>query len=247
MYDLTQFSLQDATEVGAALRSFGQEADSLETVAQRSVRYFYDTLADPHTGQPACALVRFFKTHAYGELPTDVQTQAKGVLGQTDMLFPSVKCLTLLATVGDRPAWNHRRYSQGHQAIPLTSTHGVQEIPMIAQLIRSFGLEINSIVDPDPRLLIELERKTYNVFFIPQAMGSAFIPAQSTFISAFGIKSVLGFGGMLPSGNLFTIILFTKVAVPVATARLFKALPLNIKMAILPFENTQVFCPQIPA
>ncbi|MEM7063060.1 MAG: hypothetical protein AAF572_07845 [Cyanobacteria bacterium P01_B01_bin.77] len=246
MYDLTRFNLQNATDIGAALRRLGQGADTIETVAQRSVRYFYDNLIDPQTGQSACALARFFKTHAYGNLPSDLQMQAIRSLGQVDALAPEVKCLTLLGTVGDQLDWNDRRASQGHQVIPLTSARGVKKIPMMSQLIQSFGLEINSVVAPKPALLMELERKTYNVFFIPKAAGSEYIPSQYDFVNPFDIKSVLGFGGMLPSGNLFTIILFTKVAVPDTTAQLFKSLPLNIKMAIIPFSAHQTFCPQQP-
>ncbi|MGD1857913.1 MAG: hypothetical protein ACFB2W_27065 [Leptolyngbyaceae cyanobacterium] len=243
MYDLTRFNLQNATDISTALRGFGQTANTVETVAQRSVRYLYDSFIDPKTGQSACALVRFFKTHSYGELPVELQLQTQKALEHPGELSPEVKCLTLLATIGERPAWNDRRASQEHQVIPLTSAKGVQEIPMIAQLIRSFGLEINSVVSPDPGLLMELERKTYNVFFIPQAAGSEFIPSQDSFVKPFGIKSVIGFGGVLPSGNLFAIILFSKVPVPDSTAHLFKTLPLNIKMAIMALDRTHTFCP----
>ena len=240
MYDLTQFSLQDATDIGADLRRLGQGADSLETIAQRSVRYFYNKLIDHHNGQPGCALVRFFKTHSYKDLPTELQTRADR-LNQPQFISPDVKCLTLLATAGEHASWNDRRLSRGHQVIPLTSAEGVREIPMISQLIHSFGLDINNVVAPDPSILIELERKTCNVFFIPDAINSEFIPDQNSFVSCFKIKSVLGFGGMLPSGNFFAIILFTKVAIPNSTARLFKVLPLNIKMAIMPFDVYQTF------
>ncbi|MEM6254883.1 MAG: hypothetical protein AAF821_18355 [Cyanobacteria bacterium P01_D01_bin.156] len=242
MYDLVRFSLQDATDIGATLRSFGEGADSIETVSNRCIHYLYNNLIDPQTGKPACALARFFKTHSYGDLSPTLQTHASGSLSTAQALSDSVKCLTLLATVGELPDWNDRHASQGHQAIPLTSAQGVQGIPMIAQLIRSLGLEINSVVAPDPKLLMELERKTYNVFHIPEALGSKYIPGQTNFVVPFGIRSVLGIGGMLASGDLFTIILFTKVAIPETTARLFKTLPLNIKMSILPFSNSQIFC-----
>ena len=85
--------------------------------------------------------------------------------------------------------------------------------------------------------------KTFNFFFVAGAAGIEFIPAQTHFVNPFGIKSVIGFGGMLPSGNLFTIILFTKVTIPEATAQLFKAIPLNIKMAILSLDKAYTFCP----
>ena len=36
------------------------------------------------------------------------------------------------------------------------------------------------------------------------------IPAQENFIIPFGIKSVIGLGSLLPSGEIFIVILFTK-------------------------------------
>ena len=241
MYDLTQLDLQDITDIGIRLRTFGKDADSLETVAARCVQFFYKSLIDPATGKSACALARFFKTHPYGDLPEAIQASADTLASAS--VPDDVKCLTLLASAGDRPEWSDRRKSQGHQAIPLTSESAVRQIPMIAQLIKSFGLDISYVLTPDTHLQIVLEQKTCNVFYIPTAEGSEFIPAQTEFVLPFGIKSVLGFGGMLPSGNLFAVILFSKVAIPHTTAQLFKTLPLTIKMAMLPFDKGQLFQP----
>ncbi len=53
----------------------------------------------------------------------------------------------------------------------------------------------------------------------------------------FGVRSVLGFGGMLPLGDIFCVILFSKVAIPRETAELFRTLALNVKLAALPFQE----------
>jgi hypothetical protein len=242
MYDLTQLTLQNVTDIGIALRSLGKGADSLEMVAERCVQYFQQNFVDPTTGESACALTRFFKTHAYGELPSELQAQAQQVVSIAS-LADSVKCLTLLSTVGDRREWCDRKASSGHQAIPLTSEKAVSQIPMIAQLIRGFGLDIGCVLAPEPERITQLERQTCNVFYIPEAAGSPFIPAQSEFVEPFGIKSVMGFGGILPSGNLFAIILFSKAKIPETTAHLLKILPLSLKMAILPFDKGHLFRP----
>ncbi len=246
MYDLTQLTLQDVTSIGIELRRLGRGVDSLESVAERCVQYFSDNFRDSMTKEPDCALIRFFKTHAYGDLPTTLQTQAQAVLSQSSPLPAEVKCLTLLSTAGVQAEWCDRTASKGHQAIPLSSETTVSQIPMIAQLIKSFGLDISHVLAPDPDLLIDLEQKTCNIFYIPTAAGSKFIPAQDNFVQPFGVKSVLGFGGMLPSGNLFAVILFSKVAIPEASARLFKTLPLSIKMAMIPFDKAALFNP-VPA
>ena len=68
-----------------------------------------------------------------------------------------------------------------------------------------------------------------------------YIPAQENFVVPYGIKSVVGFGGVLPSGNLFAVILFCRVAVPRAAADNFKSLALDVKTAVQPLEDKKVF------
>jgi hypothetical protein len=112
---------------------------------------------------------------------------------------------------------------------------------MISQFIRQLGLEIGTVLEPDPELVVDLEQTTFNVFHVPQAAGSPFVPAQTEFVIPYGVQSVLGFGGMLASGNLLAIIMFSKTPIPRDTADLFKTLALNAKMALLPFEGKAVF------
>ena len=118
---------------------------------------------------------------------------------------------------------------------------------MISQLIKDFGIDISCVLAPESHLLMELERKTCNIFYVPEALSSQHIPAKETFVKPFGIKSVVGFGGMLPAGELFAVILFSKVAIPEETAYLLQTLPLNIKMAMVPFLKKNIFRDLQPA
>ena len=247
MYKLSQLTLEDATEIGSHLRRLGKESDSLEMVASECVQYLHEHLIDPETGESACSLVRFFKTHRYGSLPEKLQLKAREGLSESEALLEDVKCLTLLGTVGERADWCDRTASTGHQAIPLTSEKAVSRIPMISQLIKDFGLDISCVLTPESHLFMEIERKTCNVFYIADALNSQYIPAQDSFVKPFGIKSVVGFGGMLPAGDLFAVILFSKVSVPEETALLLKTLPLNLKMAMVPFLKKNTFRPLQPA
>jgi hypothetical protein len=240
MYDLVSFSKSDAKECGTALRLLGSGVASVEDAGGRIVRHFYDQLGDKQSGRNACALVRLYKTHSYGELDEELQKFADGILGRPPDV-QAVKCLTLLATVGDKPEWNSRKNSKGHKAIPLPSEKVVAQIPMIAQLIKQFGVEASSVIKPDPSLLVDLQQKTYNVFHVPDAKGSPYIPAQQDFVIPMGIKSVVGFGGILASGNLFAVIMFCKVSVPRETADNFKSLALDVKAAVEPLEAGKVF------
>jgi len=86
-----------------------------------------------------------------------------------------------------------------------------------------------------------LQQKTYNVFHVPEAVGSPYVPEQKEFVIPFGIRSVLGFGGILPSGNFFAVILFAKVPISRETAELFKTVTLAVKLAVLPFDDGRIF------
>lgn len=239
MYDLTKFTLKSMTECGAELRKLGSGADSMEEVSDRIVRYLYEKFVDEQTDRPAFTLVRFFKTHLYEELEASLQQQLTAA--SPDQPSDGLKCLTLLATVGDQPKWNSRYASEGHQVIPLASEQMVAQSPMISQLIKQFGLETSSVLSPDPELLVDLEQKTFNVFHVPAAIASPYVPAQQEFVIPYGIQSVLGFGGMLPSGNIIAVILFSKVPISRNTADMFKTLALNTKMAVLPFDRGTIF------
>ena len=244
MFNLSQLSLSDMIECGAALRQLGQDKRSMEEVAEHIVRYLYDHLVDGRTGERACALVRFFKTIPYGGLDEDLRRFAREMLGRPPE-SPAMKCMTLLATAGDRPEWNRRERSRKHQAIPLPSEEGLHLVPIFAQLMGQFELEAGVILrpDPDPDLLLDLEQRTYNVFHVPQARGSPSIPAQDEFVVPFGIESVLGFSGVLPAGDLFAVNLFSRVPISRTTAELFRPLALHVKLAVLPFDGGLVFAP----
>lgn len=240
MYNLAQFSLTEMTECGAAVRKLGVGATTMEEAASKVVRYFYNSFVDPATGQSSLALVRLFKTHDFGALTHELQQTAQSALG-TESIAADLKCLTLLGTVGDRPEWNVRQGSTGHQVIPLPSEQMVSQAPMISQLIQQLGLTINNVIAPQPDMIVDLQERTYNVFHVGQAPDSVYIPAQETFVQPFQIQSVLGFGGVLPSGSLMAVILFAKVPICREVAELFKPLALNVKMAILPFDRGKIF------
>jgi serine phosphatase RsbU (regulator of sigma subunit) len=227
-------------ECGLALRQFGLGVESMEEASNRIVRYLYENFCTKPTGEKSCALVRLLKTHPYEDLEVELAEYARSMLHHYPPL-PAMKCMTLLATVGEQTEWNSRHTSVGHKAIPLASESVVAQIPMISQLIRQLGLDIKTVINPGPDLLVEIEQRKYNVFYVPEAIGNPYIPAQESFVIPFGIKSVLGFGGLLPSGNLFAIIMFLKVQIPHSTAQMFSTLALNVKTALLPFDRGAVF------
>ena len=112
---------------------------------------------------------------------------------------------------------------------------------MISQLIRQIGLNISTVLRPDPALMLDPAKATYNVFYVPEANGSPYIVAQEDFVRRYGIASVVGFGGLAGSGELLATILFSKVRIPPEVAELFKIIGLNARIAMLPLLRKPLF------
>ncbi|MBI3465144.1 MAG: hypothetical protein HY000_19130 [Planctomycetes bacterium] len=239
-YNLSRLALSDVVRCGYAIRQMASRAESMEEVADSVVRHLFDSCLNQESGDREIALVRFFKTHAYGRLDDVLRRQARA-LSATEQISDRTKCLVLLGTAGEQSEWNSRSCSQGHQAIHLIHEQAVARIPMISQLVRQFGLELSAVTNPAPELLVELDQRNYNVFHVEHAPGSPFIPAQSEFVTPHGVRSVVGFGGMLPTGNLFVVIVFAKCHISRVTAEAFRTIALKVKASILPFEDHAVF------
>ena len=52
---------------------------------------------------------------------------------------------------------------------------------------------------------------------------------------------MVGFGGSLPAGDLFAVILFTRTVVTAATADRFRTLALDVKGCLVPHDERNVF------
>ncbi|MDE5081749.1 MAG: ATP-binding protein, partial [Trichodesmium sp. St18_bin1] len=240
MYDLTEFNIRDLSECGFMVRQLGKEAQSMEAASKIIIKYLYDNLVNCQTQERTCVLIRLFKTHSYGKLTPELQKYVQRTLNKTEINH-DLKCLTLLATAGEKPEWNYRDKSLGHQAIPLVNEEAISKAPMISQLIKQLGVEPGVFIQPDPDLFVYLEEEIYQIFYVADALYSPYIPAKKSFVAPFNIKSVLGSGGLLPSGDTFVVLMFLKAELPKATLDLLRHLTLNIKMAILPFDNHSIF------
>ncbi|HVF19399.1 MAG TPA: hypothetical protein VNA14_04055 [Mycobacteriales bacterium] len=225
------FSLSDVIQLGTQLRSCADGATTSESAGRAVVRCVHDAFVD-ESGLRETVLVRYYQTMPYDDLDAELQAFASAQL--TEDPWPGLPCLTLLGTAGIEPVWNDRRASQGHRAIPLPSTEAVAKSPMIAQLISQLGLELTSLISPDPDLIVDLDQKQYNVFHVAVALGSPHIPAQDAFVVPYGVRSALGFGGMLPSGDMFAVVLFSRVPIARESADLFRTVALSVKVGMLP-------------
>jgi hypothetical protein len=246
-FDVATFGLTEMLRCGLALRALARDAASMESAARRIVDYFYDAARAPVGGARQCALVRCFATIPYDRLgPALQQTVRRGLGGATP--DGALRCLTLLASNGDEADWRSRHTSRAHRAIPLASTEVVRAAPMIAQLVEAFGVPIDALVAPadTPRPLGDAAGKSYNVFHVEHASGSPYIPAQAEFIAPYGIRSVLGFGGALPTGEIVAVIAFSRTTIPPASAARFRNIALDVRSALHPYA-AKIFDPAPPS
>ena len=224
----------------SALRHAAKDATSMEDAAGRVVRFFYENLIDKESGDRSLVLARLYKSQEFGRLEPDLQHYLNAMTAP-DVPKEDVPCLTLLGTAGDEDGWNARDRSQWHRAIPMTNKEALSRLPMVSQLVQQLGLELEEVVRIDPDLFLELDQRNYNVFFVEEALDNHAIPAQDSFVVPYGVRSVLGFGGVLPDGSLFAVILFSKRAIKRETADLFASVALSVKLILLSWAGGPVF------
>lgn len=238
MYRLAHFGLKEMTECGAGLRRLGADATCLHDVADDIVQYLYARLVDDQ-GHPACALVRVFKTHPTRLISSDLQRFASNKLGHRS-LAECPKCFLLMASKGQVPEWNDRARSTRFQAIPVGGDAFVTQFPMFSQLLTQFGVDLHAFLKPGSDLIVDREEHRFNVFHVEEAIDSPYIPLQQEFVLPYGVRSVLGFGSLLPSGEIFAVIVFSKVPIARHIADRFQTLALCAKIALLRFDHQLV-------
>ncbi len=235
-YDLNQFSPADAVNLSLQMRKLGAKASNMSDVANNAVRFLFDQFRDESTGARCCALVRVYSLTSYEKLDAERRAFADGLSGDV-ALNSSTPCLSLLATAGEEDAWNSPLTSKGHSAIPLPSPEFVSGLPMVRALFASLGVDVLKIFNSDQGVGVRLVEGDLGVFHVPDARGAPSIPAQQ-FVEKYRIRSVLGFGGALPNGEIFALIIFSKAPIHSDVCDFFKTVALGMKLALLRVGHT---------
>ncbi len=211
------------------LIELGDKSSTTEALAQDTVNFLYNQLSEGE--DDPCALIRFFRTIPYQDLTAHLKKTVNEIL--TEQPSPNTNCLTLLASRGSEKEWNDRFQSRNHQVIPLTSSKIVEAAPMVAQLIKRLGIDIAQVVTPSPGLFLNPKQKSYHVMYIPEALNDPSIVAQDEFVVPQKIRTVIGFGGLLPSGDMFAVLCFMRVFIAAKTAARFGLLAQGLEEAII--------------
>ncbi|MCX6595227.1 MAG: response regulator [Acidobacteria bacterium] len=227
---LNRFRMSDMVRLGQTIRNCTSGCRTATEAAQKMVEALFAELLDEQ-GQPALALARLFVTKRFANMPLDAQAVARNAPGGNRQLVETTRCLMLKATCGSRPEWNSPHTSQGHRAIPLWGRDVLEKAPMLASLWSQFGVNTDRIfseqtITPDVG-------HNFNVFHVAEAAGSALIPAQESFVIPEKISSVLGFGGALPNGEMFAVLMFSRVAISETVAALFRPIALSVRVGLV--------------
>src|SRR5262249_1861779 len=147
-------------------------------------------------------------------------------------------CLTMLGSIGTKTEWCRREADKTYEVLALPDPVLVENFPVVAQMIARFDLPGAFSVPYNPDLFLEEPGRNYDVLYIHEpSTESSVLGEQEQFMHDNGIKSVVGFGGLLPTRNLFAIIVYSKVPIALQTARAFRPFALNTKIALLPFDD----------
>jgi hypothetical protein len=232
-----------AAALAAAIASSVDGAGTRQEAAERIVQLLFTHLVGGGSGEPACVLVRCFHTSTYARMPLHYRDAADQLLDTVPPdALEQMRCLSLLATCGVRTVWNDVLTSVAHQAIPLPSVEVVRKAPMIARLFDDLGIPIERVVAPPdaPGFLLDTPTE-FRVFHIPEALDSPFIPAQTTFVEPYGVRSVVGMGGVLPDGELVAVVLFTRVPIAHEVARRFGVVAAALRAAMVTYPSKSIF------
>lgn len=233
------YGLSALLQCSMSLRTMGDSATTMEQAARRCVRFLRDHFVDKDTGESALPLVRIYVTQQADQLEPHVRDFAVAA-GSDSRIGPDVVCLTLLASAGEQEAWNDRNRSIGHQAIPLPSVQAISRLPMVSQLFQQMGVDVRSVIGRGAAL-VDDERRPCGIFHVAEALDHPAIPAQNDFVIPYAIRSAVGFGGILPAGEVFAVVAFSRVGIPERTVDAFVAAALATKLALSPFSGGSIF------
>jgi len=240
-HDLGRLTPSAMVLCGGGIRRAAAGAPTLEDAARAIAAYLQASLWDTVLDRPAAALVRLYRTVSFRLLEPELQEFAASGLVRKKP-WPEMKCLTLLGTAGVEPRWNSRHASTGHRAIPLPSADAIARLPMVSRLVSQLGIDPQELVDSEQGPLVENGgRPSTNVFHVGEALGSPFVPAQDDFVQPFGVSSVVGFGGQLGVGDLYAVIVFSRIPISRPTADIMGYLGSDVRLAIVPTLGKPLF------
>lgn len=226
MISLSVLSVRGLAELCTRISDCSTAATSMEQVAGRAIAVLRNAFTGDD-GRSDIVLARLFVTSSTTALPAELRDRARAQCLQDGTGTGTGRNLLLLATEGDLPAWCDRRRSRAHEVLTLGDPAHLGSMPMVAALVSHLGLDVDGFLRGNHSTENEL-----GVFFVREALGDPAIPDQH-FVREHGVRAVLGFGDVLPGGEVFTVVVFTRSPVADEVAAMFRTLAVAAKLAML--------------
>lgn len=196
-------TVAEYVDFGKRMMTECERVTSHEQASQHICQQLYHMLQQED--QPALALVRVYRLTRVEDLPPDLRA-----LVDPDELF----VMSLTGTYGLQDEWRRRQDSAGHKVVPVNKIAIPSLIPMFEQLlVRDMKADLPRLYET--RNVIGSVRSTGGTFYIEDVPTSPVIPAQDTFVEPYGVKSLVGFGGLMAGSerlaSLFVLVAFSRV------------------------------------
>ncbi|MCF6148076.1 MAG: HAMP domain-containing histidine kinase [Candidatus Kuenenia sp.] len=232
--NINELSIGEIFLLSKHIKEQCKDLTCMEEIAQNMMRILYCSFTMEKEMNPV-VLARFFKVCQYEHLPENIQHYIMRKENR-EYISPENKYLTLLGTWGDMKEWRERTRSTNCQAFSMNNPDLLNNFPMISALFSQIGFEFPEAALPDKSIMIEGMHKKYGIFCVEEARGSSFIPKQDEFVKPYDVQSVIGFGGMYSTGNIYAVVVFTRKKLNREKAKLFLSINPAIKWTTIEHE-----------
>jgi serine phosphatase RsbU (regulator of sigma subunit) len=231
------WGLSDVVAYCTGVRDATTGATTMEDAATRMVRYLRSAFRTTH-GRSAFRLGRFFNTAPWADLPDDLRAAVRPA-GSAGPEPAGVRSLILLGMDGERPEWRNRREPAGLPPMLLESVTTAAANPLLTTFVREVGIDLEVFVHGhrDER---DRRRSDFGVLHIEDATDPARMPLQD-FVAEHGIRSIVGFGWLQPTGNVAALVLYSRVRIDADAALMLRIIGASLKLALLPFTEAPMF------
>ena len=118
-----------------------------------------------------------------------------------------------------------RQLPEDQRRLVLEAAAGVEPddvaaAPIVSALVAELGVPT------------EAPATRFGVVHVPVAEGSARVPDQE-FVAAYGIASVVAFGGVLPDGDVYCVVMFSRAPIPAEAAEQFRSVAVSVGAGLL--------------
>ena len=161
-------------------------------------------------------LARAFGTIEAQRLPLEERPfieRSVARLDSNDDVDATTQILTLLASRGIEEAWNDRKRSRDHRAIPLISKQQIAKSPMISRLLEEIGFTAEWR-ESNEGFAMKTFSNVSGIFYVADAaralddQGRNVIPATD-FVQKYAVATVFGFGGLYVGRHMsISVVLF---------------------------------------